>query len=105
MTLPIHRRFLPNRTHKATANTSTTTLVGPIPSGVEHVRAYATIACLFAVGDANVAVTTSGSPVGAVLPAGQFVDIPLPQDSRYIGLRSESGSPVVYVSELGRPSL
>ena len=105
MTLPILRYFPPNRTHKATANTSTTTVIGPIPSTVEQVRAYATAACLFALGDSDVAVTTSASPVGAVLPGGQFVDIPMPRDARYIGLRSESGSPVVYVSELGRPAV
>lgn len=104
MTLAVLRRIPLNATMKAAISTAGTTVVGPIPSNVETIRVFSTIATLIGLGvDNQVAITTSGATVGHPVPAAQYVDIPVPANTRFLGIRPEAGSGSVYVTPLGAP--
>lgn len=93
-----------NRTQVRTVGAASTTWVGPVPTTVSHVRIYTTAAVLYGLAADNaVELANSGNTRGAPLGAGQNIDMQVPTGRRLIGLRSEAGSPVVYVSELGEP--
>lgn len=91
-----------NRTRKVTVGT-TESVRETFPSTTEAVRVLASIPVLTAVGGADIVALTDasgGQTVGAPVPAGVLVDIPLAADKLSLALRSESGEATVYLTPL-----
>lgn len=81
-------------TQKVAVSADSIRIPSPIGEQIEVITLIATGPCRFEVGDASVAADIDASPF---LFPGQYLDVPLKRDQRYVALIAEGSPCAAYV--------
>ncbi len=87
-------RFVPRGTQKLVVTSVSVRNPEPLPEDVELVTLIATGSCRFEVGDAAVSADPATSPF---LYPGQYVDVPLAPEERYVAFVADGPDCLAYV--------
>ena len=84
--------YVPNGTVKLAIGTSSARVA--VAERVEVISVFATAACRFEIGGADVVASAATSPY---LHPGVYLDLPLPSTARHVAFVTESGTGQAYV--------